>query len=29
LHGMKGVAGTSMLGDGTVLIVLNVEDILQ
>lgn len=29
LHGMPGVSGTSLLGDGTVLIVLDLQDLLQ
>ncbi|HEY2007638.1 MAG TPA: chemotaxis protein CheA [Rhizomicrobium sp.] len=29
LQGMPGVAGTSLLGDGTVLIVLDLQDLLQ
>ena len=28
LHGMPGVAGTSLLGDGTVLVVLDLQDLL-
>jgi two-component system chemotaxis sensor kinase CheA len=29
LNGMKGVSGTTLLGDGRVLIVLDVEEILS
>ncbi len=29
LHGMPGVAGTSLLGDGSVLVVLDLQDLLQ
>jgi len=29
LQGMPGVAGTSLLGDGTVLVVLDLQDLLR
>jgi two-component system chemotaxis sensor kinase CheA len=29
LHGMSGVAGTTLLGDGSVLVVLDLQDLLQ